>query len=341
MRSFTLHEPASTQEAVAELASHGAEARPLGGGTDLVAGVMRDQLIGSAMPYPTHLVDLTTVEELSGFQIEDDGSVRIGATTTLAEIASAPELAEGWPLLAAAAGEVATPEIRALGTLGGNIHQRPRCWFFRNKDFDCIKKGGDICFAVKGDNRYNAIIGGHLCFIVHPSDLAMALVALNAQARIASPGQAGLREIPFDEYFVSPREDLVRETVLGPDELLAEVVIGPVAPNARHAWQKLNDKGQPTWDFALVSVAATITARDGVWEDGRIVLGGVAPVPYRATVLEEALSGQDIRSALPDAIAELRALARPMRHNAFKLRLMETLVERTVLRALDSEPVNA
>lgn len=340
MRSFTLHEPQTVNEAVAELRSHGAEARPLAGGTDLVAGVMRDQLSGSAMPYPTHLVDLTTVPELTGIHIEN-GSARIGATTTLLEIAASPELTERWPLLAQAAGEVASPEIRALGTLGGNIHQRPRCWFFRNKDFDCIKKGGDICFAVKGDNRYNAILGGHLCYIVHPSDLAMVLVALDARARVASPAQESLREVPFAEYFLGPQQDLLRETVLEADELLTEVVIPPVPAHTHHAWQKLNDKGQPTWDFALVSVAAAITAIDGVWEDGRIVLGGVAPTPYRATAVEEALAGQDIRSALPDAIQELRAVARPMRHNAFKLQLAETLIERTVLGALASEPVTA
>lgn len=342
MRSFRLHEPATVDEALVELRNHGSEARPVGGGTDLVAGVMRDQLIGSAMPYPSHLIDLTTVPELTGIEIGENGSARIGATTTLAQIASSPELARRWPLLTMAAAEVATPEIRALGTLGGNLHQRPRCWFFRNKDFDCIKKGGDICFAVKGDNRYNAILGGHLCYIVHPSDLATALLALGARAHIASGSEDGrTHEVHFDEYFVGPQQDLARENVLGPDELLTEVVIPPVRPHTRHAWQKLNDKGQPTWDFALVSVAASITTRDGVWEGGRIVLGGVAPVPYRATALEEALAGQEIRSALPDAIAELRALARPMRRNAFKLRLMETLIERTVLRALDSEPVGA
>jgi xanthine dehydrogenase YagS FAD-binding subunit len=338
VRAFTLHEPASTQEAVDELHAHGTQARPLAGGTDLVAGVMRDQLVGSGMPYPTHLVDLTTVSELAGIRVADDG-VRIGATTTLTDIAASSELSAGWPLLTEAASQVASPEIRNLGTLGGNIHQRPRCWFFRNKDFDCIKKGGDVCFAVKGDNRYNAVIGGHLCYIVHPSDLAMVLVALGARARVASPGGAASREIPFDEYFVGPQQDLLRETVLGPDELLTEVVIPPTPPRTHHAWRKLNEKGQPTWDFALVSVAAAITASDGVWEAGRIVLGGVAPVPYRAKVVEDALAGQDIRSELPDAISELRALARPMSHNAFKLRLMETLIERTVLRALDSPRV--
>jgi xanthine dehydrogenase YagS FAD-binding subunit len=338
VRAFTLHEPESTQQAVEQLHAHGAEARPLAGGTDLVAGMMRDQLIGSGMPYPTHLVDLTTVSELSGIRIEDDGA-HIGATTTLTDIAESLELTSGWPLLTDAAGQVASPEIRNLGTLGGNIHQRPRCWFFRNKDFDCIKKGGDVCFAVKGDNRYNAILGGHLCYIVHPSDLAMVLVALGARACVASPGGTGRREIPFGEYFVGPQQDLLRETVLRPDELLTEVVIPPVAPRTHHAWRKLNEKGQPTWDFALVSVAAAITASDGVWEDGRIVLGGVAPVPYRARVVEDALAGQDIRSGLPDAIAELRAVARPMSRNGFKLRLIETLIERTVLRALDSPPV--
>ena len=334
MRAFRLHEPASVEGALTALASAGLHGRPLGGGTDLVAGVMRDQLIGSAMPYPSELIDVARIPELRGIR-RAPGAITIGAATTLVEIAASDLVGETWPLLAEAAGQVASPEIRAIATLGGNLNQRPRCWFFRNRDFDCIKKGGTICFAVKGDNRYNAILDGNICFIVHPSDLGSALVALGAEARIAST--AGERTVPFDDYFVSPTQNLVAETVLRPDELLLEVTIPDPPAGARQLWEKVNEKGLRTWDFALVSVAAVASVADGVWREGRVVLGGVAPVPYRARVVEAALAGRDVAEAVPDALAALRAAARPMRDNAWKLELTAVVLERALL-ALAEEP---
>jgi xanthine dehydrogenase YagS FAD-binding subunit len=335
VRGFQLHEPETTSEAVDLLATHGTQARPLAGGTDLIAGVMRDQVVGKGMPYPTHLVDVMRVRDFAGIHFRPEG-VTIGAVTTLFDIADSAALAASWPLLTRAAGDVASPEIRAVGTLGGNIHQRPRCWFFRNKDFDCAKKGGDICYAVKGDNRYNAILGGNLCYIVHPSDLAMALLALGASGRVVSP--RGERTIPFDEYFIGPDVDLLRETVLEPDELLASVTIPPPADGSRQAWQKINEKGAPTWDFAVVSAAVSMTLGDGVWRDGRIVLGGVAPVPYRARVVEDALAGRDVRSSLADAVAALGRVARPMGHNGYKVQLIEHLLSQVILEAVAAEP---
>jgi xanthine dehydrogenase YagS FAD-binding subunit len=331
MRSFRLHQPTSVGDAVAVLAEAGLNGRPLAGGTDLVAGVMRDQVIGSAMPYPTDLIDLGRLRELRGIRRGGSGALTIGAATTLADIAESADVRSAWPMLAEAAAQVATPEIRNLGTLGGNLHQRPRCWFFRNKDFDCIKKGGSICYAVKGDNRYNAILEGNICFIVHPSDLGSALLALGATARVASP--RGERLVAFDDYFVSPADNLVAETVLAPDELLVEVSVPQPLPGAHQAWVKVNEKGLPTWDFAIASVAAVGSVADGVWHDGRIVLGAVAPVPYRARLVEAALLGRDVEEALPDAIGALRAAARPMTQNAWKLEVMATVLERTLLDA--------
>lgn len=328
--------PRTMARAVALLAAHGTHARPLAGGTDLVAGVMRDQLIGTGMPYPSHLIDVTRVPGMVGIRIGPEGA-GIGAATTLVDIAESADLRRSWPVLAAAAGDVASPEIRAIGTIGGNLHQRPRCWFFRNKDFDCIKKGGDTCFAVNGDNRYNAILGGHLCFIVHPSDVAVALLALGARARVVSTD--GERVISFDDYFVGPQDDLLRETVLGPKDLLTEILVPPPGPDTHQAWEAVNEKDAPTWDFALASVAAVISVVDGVWRAGRIVLGGVAPVPYRATVVENVLAGHDIRSTMPKAIREIRRMARPMSGNAYKVELVEYLVERVVIAALDRDPV--
>ena len=338
MRGFELHQPRSLDEAVELLAQHGTRARPLAGGTDLVAGMMRDQIIGPGLPYPAHLVDITGLPELSQIDVGERGAV-IGAATTLAMIAESSELRGTWPMLAAAAGDVASAEIRSIGTLGGNLNQRPRCWFFRNRDFDCAKKGGDICYAVKGDNRYNAILEGHLCYIVHPSDLGTALLALGAEAQVVSP--RGERTITFDDYFIGPDQDLLRENVLAPDDLLTEVFVPTPTAGTRQAWQKVNEKGAPTWDFALASVAVAVVADDGVWRSGRVVLGGVAPIPYRATVVEQALAGRDIRSALPEAVAGLRDLAKPMRHNGYKVDLVAYLLERVMGAAIDSQPAAA
>src|SRR3989338_12336 len=304
MKSFELYEPKTVREAVGVLVKFGNKARPLAGGSDLVAGGM----------------DLTTIPQLKGIKADARGAT-IGANTTLTEIVESKELKDRFPLLTEAAQSVASPLIRNYGTLGGNINQRPRCWFFRGKDFDCYKKGGDFCYSVSGDNRYHAIICGELCYIVHPSDTATALLALNAQAKIAGP--AGERMVPFDNYFVGPRQDILNESVLKPEELLVEVFIPTPAPGTKQAWSKL--KNREVYDFAIVSVAAAFAVQNDTWVDGRIVLGGVAPVPYRATAIENQLRGKNIKASVKQAAAAIRTVARPMSMNAYKVDLAQNL----------------
>jgi xanthine dehydrogenase YagS FAD-binding subunit len=329
MKAFELHEPRSVREAVALLDRHGARAKVVAGGSDLVTGVMKDWVHGKGMPYPEHLVDVMTIPEMTGIRA-GSGGVAIGAATLLTDIIESAELRRGWPVLAQAAESVASPLIRNFGTLGGNINQRPRCWFFRGEGFDCYKKGGDFCFAVTGDNRFHAVIGGELCYIVHPSDTATALLALNASAKIAGP--TGERMVPFDEFFVGPRQDVLRENVLMPNEVLVEVQIPPLAANTRTAWAKVKDR--QVYDFAVASVAAVVTTDGGVWRDGRIVLGGVAPVPYRAKVVEDMLAGKSIADNLETAAARVRTVARPMSMNAYKVDLVQRLIQTTVREAL-------
>ncbi|MBI4539018.1 MAG: xanthine dehydrogenase family protein subunit M [Gemmatimonadetes bacterium] len=329
MKSFELYEPTSVQEAVGILTKFGTKAKILAGGSDLVAGIMKDWVQGDGMPLPDALVDLTTIPQLRGIRIDRNGAT-IGATTTLTDIVESQELGQQFPLLGQAAHSVASPLIRNSGTLGGNINQRPRCWFFRGQDFNCYKKGGDICFSVTGDNRHHAIIGGELCYIVHPSDTATALLALNAQAKIAGP--AGERTIPFDNYFIGPREDVLRENVLKPDELLLEVFVPAPTQGAKQAWMKLKDR--QVYDFAIVAVAAVFTVEGDTWRDGRIVLGGVSPVPYRAQVVENQLKGKSIRSSIRQAAAAIRTVARPMSMNAYKVDVAQNLIERTIVAAL-------
>lgn len=329
MKSFELYDAGTVEEAVGLLNKFGPTAKVLGGGSDLVTGVMKDWVRGKGMPYPEKLIDVTTIPELVGINIKS-GSATIGTATTLTSISESEDLKKGWQVLVDAANSVASPLIRNFGTLGGNINQRPRCWFFRGENFDCYKKGGDFCFAVTGDNRYHAIIGGELCYIVHPSDTATALLALNASATIANP--SGRKTVAFDSYFIGPREDVLRENVLKHDDLLVNVTIPQLAPNTKTAWNKLKDR--LVYDFALVSVAAVVTQDNGVWKDGRIVLGGVSPVPYRAKVVEQALAGKNIKDNIKTAAATLKTVARPMSLNAYKVDLAINLIERTVLGAL-------
>ncbi|MBI3758913.1 MAG: xanthine dehydrogenase family protein subunit M [Deltaproteobacteria bacterium] len=329
MKSFELHDAGTVEEAVGLLNKFGPTAKALGGGSDLVTGIMKDWVRGKGQPYPEKLVDITTIPELVGINIRG-GAATIGAATTLTSIIESEDLKKGWQVLTDAATSVASPLIRNFGTLGGNINQRPRCWFYRGENFDCYKKGGDFCFAVTGDNRYHAIIGGELCYIVHPSDTATALLALNASANVAGP--SGRRAVAFDNYFIGPREDVLRENLLKSDELLVNVTIPALAPNTKTAWNKLKDR--QVYDFALVSVAAVVTQENGVWKDGRIVLGGVSPVPYRAKVVEAALVGKNIKEGIKAAAATLKTVARPMSLNAYKVDLAINLIERTVLSAL-------
>jgi len=329
MKEFELYEPTSVAEAAQVMTQLGAKARVIGGGSDLVGGIMKDWITGKGMPLPDAIVDLTTIPDLAKVTVDGSGA-KIGATVTLTDIIVNKDLQTQYPLLTQAALSVASPLIRNFGTLGGNINQRPRCWFFRGEGFNCYKKGGDFCFAVTGDNRYHAIIGGELCYIVHPSDTATALLALNASARVTGTG--GDRAVPFDSYFIGPREDVLRENVLKPDELMLDVTIPNPAPGTKMGWTKLKDR--QVYDFAIVSVATAFTLQGGTWQDGRIVLGGVSPVPYRAKVVEDALKGKDVKSTIKQAAATLRTVARPMSLNGYKVDLALGLIERTILEAM-------
>ncbi len=329
MKSFELYEPRTVKEAVDTLSKAGPKAKILAGGSDLVAGVMKDWVEGPGMPLPDALVDVTAIPQLRGIKADQNG-VTIGANMTLTEIIESKELNERLPMLVNAAHSVASPLIRNFATLGGNINQRPRCWFLRGPDFHCYKKGGDTCFSVTGDNRFHAIIGGELCYIVHPSDTATALLALNAQAKIAGPD--GERTVAFDNYFIGPRENVLRENVLKPDELMVEVFIPTPAAGTKQTWMKL--KNRDVYDFALVSVAAAFTTENDNWKDGRIVLGGVAPVPYRATGVENQLKGKHVKNSIKQAAATIRTVARPMSMNAYKVDIAQNMVERTILQAL-------
>lgn len=330
MKQFDLYEPTSLGEATNLLNQFGATAKVVAGGSDLLGGVMKDWVQGKGMPLPSQVIDLTTVPNLNAISVSGDG-LHVGATSTLTDLIEHKDVQSTWPMLSAAAATIASPLIRNFGTVGGNVNQRPRCWFFRGENFNCYKKGGDFCYSVTGDNRYHAIIGGELCYIVHPSDTATAFLALNATAKLTGP--SGDRSVPFDQYFHGPREDVLTENVLKPNEIMTEIVVPAPAAGAKMAWNKLKDR--QVYDFAVVSVATVFTVDgNGNWQDGRVTLGGVAPVPYRAQVVEDALKGKNIQQTVKQAAAQIRTVARPMSLNAYKIDLVQGLIERTVLQAL-------
>jgi xanthine dehydrogenase YagS FAD-binding subunit len=306
MNNFSYSRPATLRDAVAQLGTEHNKVMLVAGGTDVFGGEIKDNLRA-----PERLVPIKHLKELQGIRPSRTG-IRIGAATLLADIAEHEAIRQQVPLLAMAAGKVGTPQIRNMGTIGGNLCQRPRCWYYRN-NYPCFKHGGTTCFSVTGENDFNAILEGGPSFIVHPSDTAPALVALGASVRIAGGGRE--RIVPISEFFVTPRQDARRENILRPNEILTEIEV-PNAPAGSKAIY-LKEMTREMWDFALCSVAAMVTVQNGVVQNARIVLGGVAPRPYRAAAAAGEASVQG---------------ARPLAKNAYKVPLTKAVVKRALLQ---------
>jgi xanthine dehydrogenase YagS FAD-binding subunit len=310
------------------LNEHGERAALIAGGTDLL-GLIKDGISGPKMPVPEVLVNVKTIPTLGRIDAVAGGGLRVGATVTLADLETHPLVQERYPALAQAARSVATTQIRAMGTVGGNLCQRPWCWYFRHRQFECFKRGGRQCFALPGNNRtYFAVLGLGICVMAHPSDLAPALIALGARAEIAGPG--GPRAVPIEEFFRGPRS--VSETVLGRAEILTGVELPPRPPGARSAF--LKHRVRNTWDFALAEVAVSLTPRAGRCEDARVALGGIAPYPFRAVAAEAALRGETLGEAVFARAADaVLAKARPLPMNGYKVDLTRALVRRALSAA--------
>jgi xanthine dehydrogenase YagS FAD-binding subunit len=218
---------------------------------------------------------------------------------------------------------VASPQLRNQGTIGGNLCQRPRCWYFRG-DYDCARKGGDVCYAVDGENRYHCIFGGGRCQIVHPSDTAPALIALDASVRVAGP--KGTRVVPLEKFFVLPADDVTKETVLERGEIVTEVLLPPADPAMRSSYRKVRARG--SWDFAMAGLAVALTKKGDRVERVRAVLSGVAPIPWRSAGIERALVGQRLETRTIARAAEAAvAGAEPLAQNAYKVALVRGVVE--------------
>ena len=316
MHPFAYHRAESLADAVRQLADP-ASAAPLGGGTDLLV------LIGEGLSRPDVLVDLRRLPRARGVTVESNGDVRIGSATRVAELARDPVVAERFPALAQACESVGTPALRNMGTIGGNLCQRPRCWYFRRR-IPCHKNGGDSCPAVDGANQYLAILGGGPCYIVHPSDPAVALTALDARVEIT--GGAGSRWVGIADFYLLPGQRLDHETILGPGEFVSAIQLPEASAGGAQSYVKLMQR--EAWDFALVSLAAA-KRRDG---DVRLVLGGVAPRPWRVTSsVEEDVSTGGLDGDAIDTLADRALLdVAPLSKNGYKVSLAGVLLRRAI-----------
>ncbi len=324
MRAFEYVKPATVAEAVRELGRSWADAKILAGGIDLL-GELKEGIIA-----PQRIVNIKGISGLRYIRFSEKEGLRLGALVTLEEIETHQVIRQRYTALAEAAHSVGTPQIRNVGTIGGNLCQRPRCWYYRDEHTKCLKKGGPICFAYNGENKYHAILGGGPCYIVHPSDCAPALIAFGASVTVVSP--RGQRTVPLEEFFVLPSRRLDHETILEPDEIVTEIQVPAPAPNTRSTYLKFKERD--SHDFAIVGAAVVMRLRGKVCEDVRIVLSGVAPIPWRSPEAEAVLKGKAITPELAEQAGKAAvAKAQPLSQNAYKVPLTQAIVKRAVLKA--------
>lgn len=318
IKNFNYLKAGSLAEATKALSAKGAGLHA--GGTDLL-GCLRDEIIPV-----DRVVSITGLKELKGISARADGGLKIGALTVLADVLINSSVVGKYPVLAQAAASVGTPQIREQGTIGGNLCQRPRCWYFRS-DLQCLKKGGGTCYAFSGESQYHAIFGGGPCFAVHPSDVAVALVALQAQITIA--GAAANKTVKAESFFIGPNKSLEKENILLPGEIVTGVQIPPLNGKAKSSYRKVRTRG--SWDFAQASVAAVFLFDNDVVTTARIVLGGVGPHPWRVEAAEKLAAGKKLDAATAAAIADAAAAgATPLRDNGYKVEMVKGAVEETI-----------
>jgi xanthine dehydrogenase YagS FAD-binding subunit len=321
MPAFELFQPQSVNDAVGVLNRHGADAWVMAGGMDTFDW-LKDRI-----KKPKVIVDLGMINELRGIK-DAGGGLEIGAMTTLTTIANDPLVKERFPLLAEAALIVASPQIRNQGTLGGNVSQDARCWYYR-AGWPCYRAGGNICYAdtPTAINREHAIFNADRCVAVNPSDTAPALIALDAQFVIKNGDRE--RVVGADEFFVGPGIDITKLTSLRPGDLLTAIRIPNTWAGKGHYFEKVRDR--QVWDFALINIAAAINVSGSTIGDARMVVNGVAATPYRLNAVEAFIKGKARDKATADQAAEMAVEgAVPLLHNAYKIPLMKALVKRAI-----------
>lgn len=320
MKAFAYVNAPNEKEALASLAkAERGRMLPMAGGMDLL-GLMKDYIVS-----PERVVSIRNLDQTIA---SADGGLRIGAAVKIADLVEHAQARKMYPALITAAEDVGTPQIRNVGTVGGNIMQRPRCWYFRNEEFNCLKKGGSRCFAVEGENQYHAIFGDGPCHIVHPSSLAVPVIAYGGRFRVAGPN--GAREIDAGQFFQMPDQNLYGETVLQPNEIVTHVLLPP--PGQRSAAYEVRFKQSHDWPLAAAAVNLVMSG--STVKTARVVLGAVAPTPWRAQAAERVLAGKVITEPIAtEAAGAALAGARAMSGNAYKIQIAKTAVKRAIMAA--------
>ncbi|NUQ74217.1 MAG: FAD binding domain-containing protein [Polyangiaceae bacterium] len=321
MNRFEWSDAGTVEQALAQL---GPTSVIKAGGVD-VMDLLKEDLIA-----PSRLVNIRTVRGLDRIAEAPSAGLRIGPLVTLSRLAAEPVIVSRYRALAEAAGRAATPQIRAMATVGGNLLQRPRCWYFRSHSYHCLKKGGPKCFAREGENAYHAIFGNGKCAIVHPSAAATALVALSAKLELTSA--KGKREAPLEGFFVAPEVNVLRENALGEDELITEIRVPAQSAGSSSAYIKQGEK--ESFDWPVAEAAVVLEQSGGRVTRAKVVLGAAAPVPYRARAAEAELLGKAIDEDRARAAAKAALSgASPLAQNAYKLPIFEAIVRRAILAA--------
>ncbi len=323
MNKFAFVDCGTVEEAFGQM---GQGAVVKAGGIDLL------DLMKEGIVTPSKLVNIRNVSSLRGITVGEDG-LHLGPLATLSEIAEHPEVQERYSGLADAAGHAATPQVRNMATVGGNLMQRPRCWYFRSSDFDCKKKSGvvsDDCHAHAGENQYHAVMNNGVCAMVHPSSTAVPLLGMNAQVELTS--KRGKRMVSMSEFYVAPEKSLTNETAVQPGELITSVFVPKPQAGTRSAYQKYGDKESFDWPIADAGVVLVMDGKRCV--QAAIVLGVAAPTPMRSAAAEAVLTGKTLDEAAARAAgkAAMRE-ATPLSQNGYKTQLFETAIYRTVLLA--------
>ena len=325
MRAFEYASPSSTKQALQLLGSSWTDAAPLAGGTDLLA-LMKDDIFA-----PRRLVNIKELPELRGLTVGKQG-LRIGALTTIQELADDPKVRAAYPVITKTADEIAGPQIRNMATIGGNLCQRPRCWYYRN-GFGLLaqnQKGESL--VPNGDNRYHAILGNSgPAYYVSPSTLAPLLIALGATVRLVGPG--GKREMSLDKFYLIPRSANEREHDLKPNEILTEIIVPPLA-GAKAATYEVRQKEAMDWPLALAAVV--LKMKGNTVASARVMLGAVAPVPWRSQEAEAALVGKTINEEVARAAGAAAVTgAKDLGHNGYKIQIARVVVKRAILAAAE------
>ncbi len=313
MKNFKIAQPQTLEQITSFPEDTSARTAIMAGGTDLLDEI-KNKIIA-----PDIIIDLNTVSNLSYIK-EGKKEIRIGALTTIADLIKNETIKKRFPGLWEAALSIASPQLRNIGTVGGNLCQRPRCWYYRDPQVQCRKKGGSRCYAVQGRNKYHAILGGGMCQIVYPSDLAPSLISLNAEAIISTKKKD--KTVSLADFYQLPRENIRGENILGSNEVIREIKVPMPKEGMKSTYFKVKERG--TWDFAVVSTAISGKISNNTFQSVKILLGGVAPVPWRLKKAEDILNGkilteETVKQAAKEALTE----ARPLAENAYKKDLVE------------------